>query len=158
MEVNIILFEQFFAQIEIRKEENNYLSPLDLDSQNRKVNNYEVVKRTRYTKRLVNVNLQAENDKIIILFKGLDIKSFFRILLEFTSNRLNTKLEYKFENDLTFTIKNLKQESNTIIERIPFLLINGVIKIDKISAKIIIDKLEYLFKCCSFFELELPEY
>ncbi|BFU79014.1 hypothetical protein ALC152_22290 [Arcobacter sp. 15-2] len=150
MEVNIKLFEQFFAQIEIRKEENNYLSPVTLDSQNRKVNDYQIIKRTRHLKRLVNVNLQTENDKVIILFKGLDIKVFSRLLIEFTNNKLNSKLEYKFENSLIFTISS--------INNIPNLLINDTINIDKLTAKIMIDKLEYLFKCCSFSELELDEY
>jgi len=150
MEVNIKLFEQFFAQIDIRKEENNYLSPINLDSQNRKVNDFEIIRRTRHVKRLINVHLKAENDKKVILFEGLNIKTFSRLLIEFTNNKLNSKLEYKFKNDLIFTIST--------IENIPYLIINDVINIDKLSAKIMTDKLEYLFKCSSFFELEIEDY
>jgi len=150
MEVNIKLFEQFFAQIDIRKEENNYLSPINLDSQNRKVNDFEIIRRTRHVKRLINVHLKAENDKKVIFFEELDIKTFSRLLIEFTNNKLNSKLEYAFENRLIFTISS--------IDNIPNLIINDVIHIDKISAKIMIDKLEYLYKNCSFFELELDEY
>jgi len=149
MEINIKLYEHFYAHIDIQQEDNNYLSPSALDSQNRKVNDYEIIKRTRHLKRLINVHLKAENDKKVILFEALDIKTFSRLLIEFTNNKLNSKLEYKFENDLVFTIST--------IENIPYLIINDVINIDKISAKIMIDKLEYLYKNCTFYELELEE-
>jgi len=150
MEINIKLYEHFYAHIDIQQEANNYLSPNSLDSQNRKVNSYEIVKKSRHIKRLINVHLKAENDKKVILFEGLDVKTFSRLLIEFTNNKLNPKLEYAFENSLIFTISS--------IDNTPNLIINDVIHIDKISAKIMIDKLEYLYKNCSFFELELDEY
>jgi len=150
MEVNIKLVERFYAQLDVQREANNYISAISLDSQNRKVNSYEIVKKSRHIKRLINVHLSVGNDKKVILFEGLDIKTFSRLLIEFTSNKLNSKLKYQFENSLIFTIST--------IESIPYLVINNTLNIDKLTAKIIIDKLEYLFKCCSFFELELPEY
>jgi len=150
MEVNIKLVERFYAQLDVQREANNYISAISLDSQNRKVNCYEIIKKSRHVKRLINVHLKAENDKKVILFEELNIKTFSRLLIEFTNNKLNSKLEYEFENGLIFKIFS--------VDNIPNLIINDAIHIDKLSAKIIIDKLEYLYKYCSFFELELDEY
>ncbi len=150
MEINIKLFEHFFAQIFIKKEANNYLCPESLESTGKKINSYQIVKKHRSVKTLVKVYIQDDDDKKYVLFKGLDIKTFSRILLEFTNNKLNGKHKYEFENNLIFTIS-----SN---ENIPFLVINDAVNIDKLTAKILIDKIDYLYRKCEFYELEIEDY